>query len=112
MASRSSGPRRARSPPTCSVSSSSRRCSRPASPPPWIYVATAQALDEEMAARIAEHRIRRDPRWQTIEAPRELAAAIEAAEGDMLVDCLTLWLSNLLLAGADLDAESDKLERA
>ena len=41
-----------------------------AQPPPWIYVATAQALDDEMAARIADHRLRRDGRWRTVDAPR------------------------------------------
>ena len=63
-------------------------------PPPWTYVATGQALDDEMAARIAEHRSRRDPRWRTVEAPRDVAGAVERADGPALVDCLTLWLSN------------------
>jgi adenosylcobinamide kinase/adenosylcobinamide-phosphate guanylyltransferase len=81
-------------------------------PPPWIYVATAQALDEEMTARIDEHRRRRDERWRTIEAPRDLAGALHAApfRATILIDCLTLWLSNLLLAGADLDGETTRLE--
>lgn len=78
-------------------------------PPPWTYVATAQALDDEMAVRIAAHRERRDPRWRTIEAPRDVAGAIEAMPGPVLVDCLTLWLSNLMLAGADIDAEMERL---
>jgi adenosylcobinamide kinase/adenosylcobinamide-phosphate guanylyltransferase len=78
-------------------------------PPPWTYVATAQALDDEMAARIATHRARRDPRWHTIEAPRDIAAAIDAAGGPVLVDCLTLWLSNSMLAGADIDSEMERL---
>jgi len=78
-------------------------------PPPWIYVATAQALDDEMAARIAAHRARRDSRWATIEAPRDLAAALTAVDGPALVDCLTLWLSNLLMAGDDVEAESLRL---
>jgi adenosylcobinamide kinase / adenosylcobinamide-phosphate guanylyltransferase len=81
-------------------------------PPPWIYAATAQALDDEMTARIAEHRARRDPRWQTIEAPRDIASVIERAHGAVLVDCLTLWLTNLMLAGADLEAETERLEQA
>jgi adenosylcobinamide kinase/adenosylcobinamide-phosphate guanylyltransferase len=80
-------------------------------PPPWTYVATAQALDDEMTARIAEHRSRRDRRWRTIETPRDVAAAIEGADGAVLVDCLTLWLSNLMLAGADVDAETKRLEQ-
>jgi adenosylcobinamide kinase/adenosylcobinamide-phosphate guanylyltransferase len=83
-------------------------------PPPWIYVATAEPLDEEMAARIAEHRTRRDNRWRTVEAPRDLAGALAAAPPDasILVDCLTLWLSNLMLAQADLEVEMERLEAA
>ena len=82
------------------------------SPPPWRYVATAEPLDDEMARRIDEHRRRRGPGWTTIEAPYELAVAIEAhaADGDpILVDCLTLWLSNMLLAGRAIEAEADAL---
>lgn len=79
--------------------------------PPWIYVATAEALDQEMGERIAEHRARRDARWQTMEAPQALADAVRHAPADrpLLVDCLTLWLSNRLLANADLDAETSAL---
>ncbi|PZQ51551.1 MAG: bifunctional adenosylcobinamide kinase/adenosylcobinamide-phosphate guanylyltransferase [Rhodovulum sulfidophilum] len=82
-----------------------------AHPAPWRYVATAEALDAEMAARIAEHRDRRDARWITTEAPRDLAGALAAMpEGaPVLIDCLTLWLSNLLLAEADLAAETTRL---
>jgi adenosyl cobinamide kinase/adenosyl cobinamide phosphate guanylyltransferase len=81
--------------------------------PPWAYVATAEAGDEEMAARISAHRSRRAPHWQTIEAPRDLAAAIAASENmPILVDCLTLWLSNLLLAKADIQNEILHLETA
>jgi adenosyl cobinamide kinase/adenosyl cobinamide phosphate guanylyltransferase len=82
-------------------------------PAPRIYIATAEALDGEMAARIAEHRARRDPAWQTVEAARDLGAAISAAHNaSVLVDCLTLWLSNLMLADADLDAATASLENA
>jgi adenosylcobinamide kinase / adenosylcobinamide-phosphate guanylyltransferase len=82
--------------------------------PPWIYVATAQALDAEMAARIAEHRSRRDRRWHTLEAPRDLPQAISGAPPDapLLIDCLTLWLANAMLADADLGAAVDGLEAA
>jgi adenosylcobinamide kinase / adenosylcobinamide-phosphate guanylyltransferase len=82
--------------------------------PPWIYVATAQALDAEMAARIADHRGRRDARWQTLEAPRDLARTIDAAPpaAPLLIDCLTLWVSNEMLAQADLDAATRDLEAA
>jgi len=67
-----------------------------------IYVATAQALDGEMTARIAHHRARRPPAWGLVEAPLDLAAQLEqhaAPDVCLLVDCLTLWLSNLLFAG-------------
>jgi adenosylcobinamide kinase/adenosylcobinamide-phosphate guanylyltransferase len=82
-------------------------------PPPWIYVATAQALDAEMAARISAHRARRGAGWTTVEAPRELAATLTAhATVPILVDCLTLWLSNLMMADAEIDGEIDRLDRA
>ncbi|HXU70204.1 MAG TPA: bifunctional adenosylcobinamide kinase/adenosylcobinamide-phosphate guanylyltransferase [Polyangia bacterium] len=72
---------------------------------PWRYVATAEALDDEMRARIAHHRARRGVEWRTVEAPRALADAVRAPdEAGVLVDCITLWLTNLLLAGADDDA--------
>jgi adenosylcobinamide kinase/adenosylcobinamide-phosphate guanylyltransferase len=64
-----------------------------------VYVATAQAGDQEMAARIAHHRARRSAQWACVEEPLQLAAVLqEHARGDrcILVDCLTLWLSNLL----------------
>lgn len=76
------------------------------------FVATAEALDDEMAARIARHRSERDPRWQTLEAPLELAATLAgtvARERVVLVDCLTLWLSNLMHAERDLDAATAQL---
>jgi adenosyl cobinamide kinase/adenosyl cobinamide phosphate guanylyltransferase len=66
-------------------------------PAPWLYVATAQAFDDEMRTRIAEHRARRDERWCTVEAPLDLSAALDTPH-PVLVDCLTLWLTNLMLA--------------
>jgi adenosylcobinamide kinase / adenosylcobinamide-phosphate guanylyltransferase len=79
------------------------------------YCATAEAGDAEMAERIAAHRARRGPFWRTVETPLELASAIvaEAApERPVLVDCLTVWLSNLLIAGRQLEAEVGVLRRA
>jgi adenosylcobinamide kinase / adenosylcobinamide-phosphate guanylyltransferase len=76
------------------------------------YCATAEAGDAEMAERIAAHRARRGPFWRTVEAPVALASAIAAhAEPGrpILVDCLTLWLSNLLLAGKRADKEAGAL---
>jgi adenosyl cobinamide kinase/adenosyl cobinamide phosphate guanylyltransferase len=81
-------------------------------PPPWTYVATAQPGDAEMAERIAAHQARRGPAWQTVEVPHDLAAVLDAAAGPVLVDCLTLWLSNRMLASADMEAEFDRLETA
>ncbi len=65
-----------------------------------IYIATAQAQDGEMAGRVAQHVARRPAHWRTVEEPLALAAAIaaHAAPGRcLLVDCLTLWMTNLLL---------------
>ncbi|HEX4411957.1 MAG TPA: bifunctional adenosylcobinamide kinase/adenosylcobinamide-phosphate guanylyltransferase [Xanthobacteraceae bacterium] len=81
-------------------------------PPPWVYLATAQAGDAEMAERIAAHRARRGPQWQTVEVPHDLAVMLTRQKTPMLVDCLTLWLSNLMLAEADIEAEIAKLETA
>ncbi|QJU59755.1 bifunctional adenosylcobinamide kinase/adenosylcobinamide-phosphate guanylyltransferase [Sphingomonas sp. AP4-R1] len=80
-----------------------------------VFIATAEAYDDEMRDRIARHRADRDARWRTVEAPRDLAEAIRAEGGEgrtILVDCLTLWLSNLLLADADLDAAGEALAAA
>jgi adenosylcobinamide kinase/adenosylcobinamide-phosphate guanylyltransferase len=74
------------------------------------FVATAEALDEEMAARIAHHKADRGEQFITIEAPVELAAAIADSNFDaMVVDCLTLWLSNLMFANKSCDREIDAL---
>lgn len=83
-------------------------------PPPWIYVATAEAGDAEMAERIAMHRTRRAKDWRTIEAPHDLAGALASLESDapIIVDCITLWLSNRMLAGTDVEAETARLETA
>ncbi|UPG71226.1 bifunctional adenosylcobinamide kinase/adenosylcobinamide-phosphate guanylyltransferase [Roseomonas gilardii subsp. gilardii] len=81
--------------------------------PPWLYIATAQPFDEEMRARIAGHRARRGPEWDTVEAPLDLPAALlRARHRPVLVDCLTLWLSNLILGERDLEAAAVALETA
>ncbi len=82
-----------------------------AAPPPYAYLATAQALDAEMDARIALHRTRRDARWQTHDCPLAVADLLAALPPEMpvLVDCLTLWLTNHLLADHDLEAEQERL---
>lgn len=71
-----------------------------------VYIATAQAFDDEMRAKIAAHRATRGPDWHTIEAPLEIAPALEDASTRqvVLLDCATLWLSNQMLAEHDIDA--------
>jgi adenosylcobinamide kinase/adenosylcobinamide-phosphate guanylyltransferase len=78
------------------------------------YIATAEALDAEMSARIAQHRVDRGSEFETVEEPLELAQAIQGSSGDsIVVDCLTLWLSNLMLAqGRAIDAEIDAVVQA
>ena len=80
-----------------------------------LYVATAAAHDSEMAERIARHRQDRGGRWETVEEQIDLAGVLDrhGREGNvLLVDCLTLWLSNLMLAERDLDAAADALAAA
>ncbi|WP_353474410.1 bifunctional adenosylcobinamide kinase/adenosylcobinamide-phosphate guanylyltransferase [Salipiger sp. H15] len=78
-----------------------------------VYIATAMIYegDDEMVARIAEHRARRGEGWQELHAPLDLAAALRSSDGDLprLVDCLTLWLTNLMLGGKDWRAEVQAL---
>jgi adenosyl cobinamide kinase/adenosyl cobinamide phosphate guanylyltransferase len=83
-------------------------------PKPWVYIATAEAKDDEMAARIAAHKARRAAAWQTIEVPHELPEAFTAIPpgAAVLVDCLTLWLSNLMLGAFDIEAMTRRLEQA
>ncbi|MEZ5870824.1 MAG: bifunctional adenosylcobinamide kinase/adenosylcobinamide-phosphate guanylyltransferase [Nitratireductor sp.] len=73
-----------------------------------VYLATGQAWDGEMENRITAHKARRGSSWKTVEAPLQLAQAIEgeAAVGNaVLVDCLTLWITNLMMAEADIAGE-------
>lgn len=82
---------------------------------PRIYVATAQAFDTEMAAKIFSHREQRaQDGWRTIEAPVDLAGALARADprATVLIDCLTMWLSNVALAERDVEAECDVLLEA
>jgi adenosylcobinamide kinase/adenosylcobinamide-phosphate guanylyltransferase len=83
-----------------------------------LFIATAEPSDDEMRDRIARHREERDGRLRTLEAPVELVGAIASAQmsdGDgeadvVLVDCLTLWLSNLLVKGATVDAALGRVD--
>ena len=82
-------------------------------PGPRTYLATGEASDPEMGARIAWHKADRAAGdWRTVEAPHDLAAAVAAAAGVVLVDCLTLWLANRMLAGADPGSEVEALVAA
>ncbi len=80
-----------------------------------LYIATAQAFDAEMEDRITRHQADRGPRWTTLDVPLDLPAAIlanAAPDRVLLVDCLTLWTSNLMFAERDLDAETEALATA
>jgi adenosylcobinamide kinase/adenosylcobinamide-phosphate guanylyltransferase len=76
-----------------------------------VMIATAEALDAEMAERIARHRAERGLAWRTLERPLGVAEALVglSARESAVVDCLTLWLSNLLFAEADVEAAADAL---
>ncbi len=77
-----------------------------------VYIATAQAHDDEMRARITEHQNRRGANWSLIEEPLALCEALTnhaTPENAILVDCLTLWLSNLMMAGKNIDDEINSL---
>jgi adenosylcobinamide kinase / adenosylcobinamide-phosphate guanylyltransferase len=79
-----------------------------------VYLATATPGDDEMRLRIAQHRTQRGEGWTTVEEPLALVDALtrEATHGRaVLVDCLTLWLSNLMLAGRDPEIEARRLTR-
>lgn len=76
-----------------------------------VYIATAEAFDAEMAERIAQHQQRRGPEWQTINAPLDLSQALKEADGrgPCLVDCLTIWLNNLMFHERDIAAATQEL---
>jgi len=77
-----------------------------------VFVATSEARDDEMAARIESHRAERPPEWSTVEAPLDLAGALAAAprEACVVLDCLTLWTSNALEAGWSDEAVAEAAE--
>ena len=80
--------------------------------PPWAYLATAEARDTEMTARIRLHQTRRDPDWHTHEDGTALVETLRRTEdgfGVRLVDCLTLWLSRLMEEDADIALETGAL---
>lgn len=80
-----------------------------------VFLATAEALDDEMATRIARHKAERGAGWETVEAPLDIVQALErAATPDVVcvVDCLTLWLSNLMHHRRDVEQETARLSHA
>ena len=80
-----------------------------------IYIATAEIFDTEMESRIALHRERRGPHWQLVEAPVDLPQAITAADTKdsvILIDCLSVWITNILVHDQDTDAATDRLVEA
>ena len=77
-----------------------------------VYLATATSGDDEMSERVRAHRERRGDAWTTIEEPLDIAQALShhsASDKAILVDCLTLWLSNLMTLSRDIDAETERL---
>lgn len=77
------------------------------------YIATAEAFDDEMRERIAKHRHQRaDDGWTTIEAPLDPVSALQSAHGFTLLDCVTVWLGNLMHHGRDIAAAVDGLSGA
>ena len=79
--------------------------------PSRVFIATAEPLDDEMARRIARHQADRAEGWRTVEAPLDLAPALGEAKPDeaIVIDCLTLWLSNLMHHGRDVEDETARL---
>ena len=73
------------------------------------YVATGRAWDDEMRGRIERHKLDRGPDWDTVEEPLDLCGALQEATGPALVDCLTLWVTNLMMEEADCEARFAEL---
>ena len=82
--------------------------------PRLALLATAEPLDREMEERIGRHRAERDPEFTTVEEPLKIAGVLQSIQADaIVVDCLTLWLANVMLAfGHDLDSETEAVIRA
>lgn len=80
-------------------------------PAPWHYIATAQAYDDEMRQRISAHQQRREGQWHTHNVPLDVADLLESLPGDapILLDCLTLWLTNVMLGERDIIDEINAL---
>jgi adenosylcobinamide kinase/adenosylcobinamide-phosphate guanylyltransferase len=76
---------------------------------PRTYVATLEARDAEMERKVARHRALRGGGWKTVEAPLDAGEAVAGAEGAVLLDCATLWLTNQMLGGRDVAAEEERL---
>ena len=76
-----------------------------------IYIATSEPFDDEMQSRIDRHRARRDAGWRTVDAPLELPDMLVQTDGDAprLVDCLTMWLNNLIYHNRDVSDEMNRL---
>lgn len=78
-----------------------------------VYIATAEAFDTEMKTRIADHQSRRGPEWTSVETPLDLLKALQDTDGQgpRLVDCLTLWLSNMMHAEIDWQVQAQELAK-
>lgn len=78
---------------------------------PKTYIATAQAWDDEMRTKVADHQARRGEDWHTLEAPLDVAAALKGVQADhaVLLDCVTLWLTNMMMAEQDIERAVDEL---
>ncbi len=78
---------------------------------PAVYIATAEIFDDEMRARVAAHRARRGDEWRDFAAPLDVVGAIAASEGQgpRLIDCLTMWLNNVIYHGQNVELQMVRL---
>lgn len=80
--------------------------------PPWIYLATGRAWDDEMVRKIRIHQARRGPGWKTVEEPLDPVSVLKGLKGQaVLIDCLTLWLTNLMMEKREIGTDTDCLVR-